>query len=144
MIDTYDKTGRLGFERGSPESHRARSWAYFQCSGQGPYFGQLGWFGTLHHEKLPSAIERYTKEVLRINGVIDEHLRRADTPYLMGDECKYIDLMFVPYIRSLEVIIAPKLDTTGSRRFTEWKAKLYERPAVKKILEDWAAASASA
>jgi glutathione S-transferase len=82
--------------------------------------------------------------VLRINGVIDEHLRRANTPYLMGDECKYIDLMFVPYIRSLEVIIAPDLDTTGSKKFTEWKARLYERPAVKRILEDWAAALANA
>ncbi|OBZ71431.1 Glutathione S-transferase 1 [Grifola frondosa] len=31
-------------------------WLFFQASGQGPYFGQVGWFKLFHPEKVPSAI----------------------------------------------------------------------------------------
>lgn len=117
--------------------HKARAWSYFQCSGQGPYFGQLGWFVRLHPEKIPSAIQRYRDEVIRVNGVIDLHLEKTGNAHIMGNECTYVDLMFVPYMKSLEIIIAPDLDTTRHKRFTEWKGKLYERPAVKKVLKLW-------
>ena len=36
-----------------------------------PYFGQVSWFTRYHPEKVPSAIERYQKETLRVIGVLD-------------------------------------------------------------------------
>ncbi|KAK8060368.1 glutathione S-transferase [Apiospora saccharicola] len=137
LIETYDKSGKLSYPHGSPESHQCRAWSYFQCSGQGPYFGQLGWFGSHHAEKLPSAIERYKKEVTRVNGVIDAHLGKQGTEYVVGDKCTYADLMFVPYARCMNTIIAPDLDTTVHKRYTEWTERMYARPAVKKVLQAW-------
>ncbi|RYO92495.1 hypothetical protein DL764_008126 [Monosporascus ibericus] len=138
LIETYDTNFTISYPKSSfPEPHQCRSWSYFQCSGQGPYFGQLGWFGHHHPEKLPSAIERYTKEVSRVNGVIDLHLGKQGTEYLVGNKCTYADLMFVPYARALVIIIAPEIDTKVHKRYTEWLERLCARPAVKKVLKQW-------
>lgn len=53
-------------------------------SGQGPYFGQAAWFAMWHPEKLPSAIERYRKEVLRVVGVLNSHLEGKE--FVVGDK----------------------------------------------------------
>jgi hypothetical protein len=39
----------------------------------------------------------------------------------------------------LEIIIAPDLVTTEHQYFTQWKQRLYERPVVKKVLQQWEA-----
>ncbi|KAL9593553.1 MAG: hypothetical protein Q9219_007496 [cf. Caloplaca sp. 3 TL-2023] len=38
-----------------PEKYLFDHWLFVQASGQGPYYGQAGWFNVFHHEKLPSA-----------------------------------------------------------------------------------------
>ena len=58
-----------------------------------PYFGQAGHFQRLHPEKIPSAIERYQKEIVRVFGVLDSVL--AKQPWLVGDKCSVADLSFV-------------------------------------------------
>lgn len=139
LIETYDTKSALSYPKSNlREATQCRTWSYFQCSGQGPYFGQMGWFAHHHPgEKIPSVLERYTNEILRVNGVIDLHLGKQGTGYLVGDKCTYADLMFVPYVRALAIIIAPEIDTTGHKRYTQWVERLYARPAVKKVLEMW-------
>lgn len=103
-------------------------------SGQGPYFGQAGWFQFFHPEKLPSVIERYEKEVGRVVGVVDLHLTRQGTDYLVGDKVTYADIMFVPYFSGVSVL-APSVDVTEQKAYTAWLNRLTARPAVKRILE---------
>lgn len=43
LIATYDKTHSLSYAS-SPESFHLQQWAFFQASGQGPYFGQAAWY----------------------------------------------------------------------------------------------------
>ncbi|KAI1144509.1 glutathione S-transferase [Hypoxylon sp. FL0543] len=59
-----------------------------QCGQWRLYFGQAGWFTVLHHEKLPSAIERCQNEVRRINGVLDHPTwkKAVDTRAKLMDE----------------------------------------------------------
>lgn len=97
----------------------------------------MGWFSHFHTEKIPSVLERYSKEILRVNGVIDLHLGKQGTEYLVGNKCTYADLMFVPYARALAIIIAPEIDTTVHTMYTEWTERMYARPAVKKVLKTW-------
>lgn len=59
-----------------------------------PYYGQLGWFTDYHPEKVPSAIERYTNETLRILGVLDSVLSKRK--WLVADKLTIADLSFVP------------------------------------------------
>jgi glutathione S-transferase len=74
LIELYDTKHRLSFAPGTPESYHAKQWLYFQTTGQGPYYGQAAWFKKYHSEQVPSAIERYTKEVNRVSGVLDRYL----------------------------------------------------------------------
>lgn len=97
----------------------------------------MGWFGHHHPEKIPSVLERYTNEMLRVNGVIDLHLGKTGTEYLVGEKCTYADLMFVPYARALAIIIVPRIDTTVNKRYMEWIERQFARPAVKKVLDTW-------
>ncbi|KAI0866500.1 thioredoxin-like protein [Xylaria cubensis] len=71
--------------------------------GQGPYYGQGVWFAFLHHDRLPSAVERYFKEAERVRSVLDLHLSRqagekqgervADKDvWLVGDKLTVADL----------------------------------------------------
>lgn len=97
LIETYDTKSALSYPKSNlKEAAQCRTWSYFQCSGQGPYFGQMGWFAHHHPEKIPSVLERYTKEILRVNGVIDLHLGKQGTGYLVGDKCTYADLNVRP------------------------------------------------
>lgn len=66
LIERYDTEHRLSFAAGTNESYLAKQWLFFQVSGQGPYYGQVAWFKNYHSEKVPSAVERYVKEVKRL------------------------------------------------------------------------------
>ncbi len=76
LIERYDTGNNLGFPQGTPEYYHAKQWLFFQTTGQGPYYGQAGWFRMFHAEKIPSAIERYAKEVNRVTGVLETHLAK--------------------------------------------------------------------
>ena len=65
-----------------------------------PYFGQAGWFTFYHHEKLPSAIDRYRKEIVRVIGVLDGVLGKQQ--YLVGDKLSAADLSFFVYVLSFQ------------------------------------------
>lgn len=81
--------------------------------------------------KVHSAIDRYRNEAIRAKGVLDLQLRSTDKQYLMEDGCICVDLMFVPYMRCLEIIMAADLHTAGHKHFTERR----ERPGVQKVMK---------
>jgi glutathione S-transferase len=97
LIEKYDKGYKFSFAPGTPEYYHAKQWLFFQVSGQGPYYGQATWFTKFHSEQLPSARERYIKEVARVTGVVDGHLAKetADANgyrWLVGGKYSYADL----------------------------------------------------
>ena len=47
-------------------------WLFWQMGGLGPMLGQNHHFRGYSAEKIPYAIERYTKETERLYGVLDE------------------------------------------------------------------------
>ncbi len=57
-------------------------WLFWQVGGLGPMAGQKGHFTHAAPEKIPYAIDRYTKEVDRLFGVLDRRL--ADREYVCG------------------------------------------------------------
>jgi glutathione S-transferase len=113
-------------------------------SGQGPYFGQMVWFRTFHSEKIPSAIQRYYDEVYRVIGVIDAHLKKKGSSYLVGDRVTYADLMFIAWTYIFEERYPGEFDLTKYDAYSTWMKKLRERDAVKKVWAEWLAAKAAA
>jgi len=57
-------------------------WLFWQMGGLGPMLGQNHHFRNYVGEKIPYAIERYVKEIERLDGVLDERL--ADREFVAG------------------------------------------------------------
>jgi len=133
LVETYDQDKK--FQYTTPqEKWITKTWLHFQTSGQGPYFGQLAWFTFFHHEKLPSAIERYEKEVKRVSSVIDSHLKSSGKKYLVGDKPTYADLAFIPYYRIIFTALMADWDhATEYPAFSEWAKSLLARESVTKV-----------
>lgn len=132
LIDKYDTENKLHYAS-FPEKYTTRCWEHFQMSGQGPYFGQKNWFSMWNPEKIPSVIQRYSDEAVRITGVIDAHLKKQKTDYLVGDRVTYADLMFVMYFRIFPTFVAPEIDLGGFEHYTAWFDRMMARPAVAKV-----------
>ncbi|KAI0099674.1 glutathione S-transferase [Nemania sp. FL0031] len=138
LIEEYDQDAKLHYTT-LKEKNATRSWQYFQVSGQGPYFGQLGWFEQHHAEKIPSAIERYTNEVKRVIDVVDGHLAKNGTDFLVGDKVTYADLMLIPYFKAVGKgsLMAKDVDTSQWVHYTAWMKRLHDRPAVAKVAKTY-------
>lgn len=144
LCETYDKAQALSYGDKSPEKHLIRQWLYFQVSGQGPYFGQKAWFTFFHQEKgLTSAIERYANEIKRVVGVLDNHLAKTGTGWLVGNKCTYADLSFVPWDMMLPFLMGDEGTKVmeSAPHFKKWHDAMMARPAVAKIAQDKQAAS---
>ena len=46
LITEYDKSHMISYASG-PEKYLQDQWFFFQASGQGPYYGQAGWYASL-------------------------------------------------------------------------------------------------
>jgi GSH-dependent disulfide-bond oxidoreductase len=81
LLYLAEKSGRL-----IPADLRGRvevlQWLLWQMAGLGPMAGQIGHFNVYAPEKVPYAIERYTKEVSRLYGVLNGRL--ADREFVAG------------------------------------------------------------
>ena len=142
LIERYDTEHRLSFAPGTPESYHAKQWLFYQVSGQGPYYGQAVFFKKYHPEQLPSAIERYVKEINRVSGVLDKYLAEqkqkhggGDGPWLVGNKISYADLAFAPWQGLLgRVLEKDEYDDDNYPHVKEWIGKMVSREAVKGVL----------
>ncbi len=142
LNETYDKDGKFGFAPGTPEFWHARQWLYFQTSGQGPYYGQLGWYKLFEKEPNDGAIARYVDQSKRVSGVLEgwlaqEEGKRGETngPWLVGNKLSYADLSFFPWQFVIGLAMSDVYDQKEFPHVQEWYDRMLARPAVKKILE---------
>ncbi|KAJ5107386.1 hypothetical protein N7456_004061 [Penicillium angulare] len=141
LIDTYDTSHTLSYET-TAEKYHIQQWLHFQMSGQGPYYGQLGWFKR-QPEQMPLAIQRYADEVRRVTGVLEKALEGK--LWLVGEKCTYADLSFVPWQDVLSLVSSELVDELA-RDFPNveaWMGRMKQRADVKKVLEEKKQAMAS-
>jgi GSH-dependent disulfide-bond oxidoreductase len=101
-------------------------WLMFQMAGVGPMFGQRHHFFRAAPEKVPYALERYTKETHRIYGVLDKRL--ADNEYLAG-AYSIADIATYPWVARWEW---HELDWTKFPHVERWFKAIGARPAVQR------------
>ncbi|KAE8338256.1 hypothetical protein BDV24DRAFT_166460 [Aspergillus arachidicola] len=139
LVDRYDTSRRLSFEPGTHDFYLAKQWLHFQMSGQGPYYGQLVWFKKFHEEQVPSAVERYLKEVNRVTGVLEGWLEKqagvygeGDGPWLVGGKLSYVDLAFVPWQRMPGLFVSVEDFDIEKFPFVKgWLGRMMEREGVR-------------
>jgi len=136
LVERYDKDRRISFPAGTNESFLIDQWMTFQASGQGPYFGQISWFKHFHPEKIPSAIERYQKEAIRVISVLDGVL--VNQKYLVGNKITIADISF--YAWDYPLLNPPHLlgdspfeaELQQYKNFLRWHKEVEQLESVKK------------
>ncbi|KFY32223.1 hypothetical protein V493_00393 [Pseudogymnoascus sp. VKM F-4281 (FW-2241)] len=135
LAETYDTTNKFHHASGE-EKYAEYQWLHFQTSGQGPYFGQKAWFSNYHAEKLPSAEARYEGEIRRVLGVVELHLSKAKTDYLVGNTYSYADLAWTTWNQLIGWLAADINVKNDFPLFAAWDEKIQSRPSVIKIAAD--------
>jgi GST-like protein len=127
LIWLAEKTGRF-----LPTEARARSvtlqWLMWQMGGLGPMQGQAGWFRNNASENA-QGVERYYAETRRLYGVMDARL--AEVEHLAGDY-SIADMACFPWANSRYA----QVPTEGFPNLERWLARLNERPAVQRGLQN--------
>lgn len=101
-------------------------WLFWQMAGLGPMLGQNHHFSQYAPEKIPYAIERYTKETSRLYGVLDNKLKDQD--YITG-EYSIADMACYPWIVPYERQ-GQKLEEFPNLK--KWFERIAARPATIK------------
>src|SRR5690606_12311834 len=95
LLYLAEKTGRF-----LPADLRGRTtcleWLFWQMAGLGPMLGQNHHFNVYAPERIPYAMERYTKETERLYTVLDTRLK--DRAFLCGDDYTIADMAAYPWI----------------------------------------------
>ena len=124
LLYLAEKIGRFipGDIRGRVE---VLKWLFWQMGGLGPMAGQNGHFNVYAPEKIPYAMDRYTRETTRLYGVMNKRL--ADRSFLAG-EYSIADMACYPWIvphkRHLQ-------DINAFPNLKRWFEEIGVRPAVK-------------
>lgn len=128
LVYLAEKAGKL-----LPASGQARyetlEWVFFNAGGTGPMLGQLGYFTKFAAEKVPPAIERFTKESERLLEVLNRRL--AAVPYLAG-ELSIADIMNMTWPRAARDFIG--MDLGPYPHVLRWLGELEARPAFQRAL----------
>ena len=104
----------------------ALQWLMFQMGGVGPMFGQTHHFLRAAPEKVPYAIDRYTKKTRRLYAVLEGRL--AEASYLAGDY-SIADIATFPWVARHEW---HKVDLNDFPAVKRWYDAIGARPAVAK------------
>ncbi len=125
LLYLSEKTGKF-----IPAHLRGRvevlQWLFWQMGGLGPMAGQNGHFNTYAVEKIPYAMERYTKETSRLYGVMNKRL--GDRPFLAGDY-SIADMASYPWVVPWE---RHKQNLNDFPHLKRWFEAIAARPATIK------------
>ena len=110
----------------SKDRFQVIEWLMFQMGGVGPMFGQLNHFKRFAPEKIPYAIDRYTKETLRLYGVLDKQLENRE--YICGDY-SIADIATYPWVAIYEW---QGMTLDEHPNLKRWVETVGQRPAVQR------------
>ncbi|GGA47833.1 glutathione S-transferase N-terminal domain-containing protein [Dyella nitratireducens] len=128
MLYLAEKTGRL-IPRDAHGRAEVLQWLFWQMAGLGPMAGQIGHFNVYAPEKVPYAIDRYTRETSRLYGVLNQRL--VDRPFIAG-EFSIADIACYPWIVPYE---AHGQNLAEFPHLKRWFESMAARPATVRTYE---------
>jgi GST-like protein len=128
LLYLASKTGKF-----LPEDLRERwstlQWLMFQMGGVGPMLGQAHHFLGYAPEKIPYAMQRYSKEANRLYRVMDRRL--AESKFIACAEYTIADMAIMPWLRYPE---RQGVDMNDYPHLKQWFGGIAARPAVQRGL----------
>ena len=129
LLYLASKTGKF-----LPEDIRDRwstlQWLMFQMGGVGPMLGQAHHFLGYAPEKIPYAMNRYSKEANRLYGVMDRRL--AESKFIACGEYTIADMAIMPWLRYPD---RQGVDIADYPHVKKWFDGIAARPAVQRGLQ---------
>jgi GST-like protein len=129
LLYLASKTGKF-----LPEDIRDRwstlQWLMFQMGGVGPMLGQAHHFLGYAPEKIPYAMNRYSKEANRLYGVMDRRL--AESKFIACGEYTIADIAIMPWLRFPD---RQGVDIADYPHVKKWFDGIAARPAVQRGLK---------
>lgn len=126
LLYLAEKTGQL-LPIAPCERTEVMQWLFWQMSGLGPMAGQVGHFLRYAPEPVPYAVDRYTRELQRLYGVLDRRLRERDV--VAGADFSIADIAIHPWIVPHAAHGQTLSDFPDLLR---WFKAIGERPAVRR------------
>lgn len=85
---------------------------------------------------MPSAVERYEKEMERVRSVLNSHLTKTGGEWLVGDKCTTADLSWVMWEHIADFALSFRGTTLIGKypAYDAWVQRMYSRPAVAKAI----------
>ena len=126
LLYLAEKTGKL-----MPKDKRGRlavyEWLMWQMGGLGPMLGQAHHFNFYAPEKIPYAMERYSKEANRLYGVMERRLKISK--WLAGDSYSIADIASFPWTRTYD---RQGVALEEYPHVAKWREAIIKRDAVKR------------
>ncbi len=121
-----DKTGLL-FATEQRKRYDIIQWLMWQMGGVGPNFGQVHHFlRSQEARKVSYGVERYTKEMRRLYGVLNDRLEGRD---FICDDYSIADIATFPWVLRYEW---QEVDLAEWPSVKRWFDTIHARPAVQK------------
>lgn len=118
-----EKTGQF-LSKDLRKKTETMQWLFWQMAGLGPMLGQNHHFNQYASEKIPYAMDRYTKETGRLYSVLDRQLMGRD--FVTG-EYSIADIAMYPWIVPWE---KQKQNLSDFPKLKVWFERIGARPAV--------------
>lgn len=126
LVYLAEKTGQFLPTDPAPRA-RVLEWLMFQMSGIGPMGGQANHFNAYCPEDLPYARARFTNEVARLWGLLDDRLAESD--WIANNAYSIADMACWGWI-TLHELQGQQLDETPHLK--AWFERMGDRPAVQR------------
>jgi GST-like protein len=129
MMYLAEKAGKF-YPQDLRAKHEVDEWLIWQMANQGPKSGECGHFrrvDTKEHGEQAYAVRRFTDEVNRLYGVLNNRLHKHE--FLAGDQYTIADMICYPWTPNWKF---QGQDIEEFKYFKRWFEMMGARPAVQK------------
>ena len=129
LVERYDTSYKISYPKGSREDVEVGNWLFFQNAGVGPMQGQANHFIRYAPEKIKYGMKRYRNETRRLYDILDTHLSKSSSGYLVGDKCTIADISHFGWVTHCGFV---GIDVAEFPYLKVWRDRMLQRPAVEK------------
>jgi len=129
LVDRYDTDYKISYPKGTREYFEMISWLFFLNAGVGPMQGQANHFSRYAPERIEYGVNRYVNETRRLYGVLNTHLEKSKSGYLVGDKCTIADIAHWGWVAAA---FWAGVDIDEFPALKAWEERMFARPGVEK------------
>ncbi|CEL11346.1 hypothetical protein ASPCAL14449 [Aspergillus calidoustus] len=129
LVARYDKDHKVSYPYDSPQYWETVNWLMWQMSGVGPMQGQANHFARMAPEKHEYAIGRYVNETRRLYRVLDTHLAKSGSGYIVGDRLTVADIALWNWVAAYRYSGLSSIDEFP--HVQKWLYELLKRPGFE-------------